>query len=170
MSRNAMVRGHLTEIGTRLEGVVTRVEVDAGERVTAGQILARLEDRHFRAEAQEAQAELEGLQRELEVERSAIVYEERRLQNQLEEAAANLEAAAAQVVAAESQADDARAFHKARNLLLATGAIPSEEVRNAQAKSRTADALAKAAKAEHAAAQSAEQRARLDSDLKSSSF
>jgi membrane fusion protein, multidrug efflux system len=164
MSRNAMVRGHLSEIGTRLEGVVTRVEVDAGERVTAGQILAHLEDRHFRAEAQEAQAELEGLQRELEVERSAIIYEERRLQNQLEEAAANLEAAAAQVAAAESQADDARAFHKARNSLLATGAIPSEEVRNAQAKSRTADALAKAAKAEHAAAQSTEQRARLDSD------
>lgn len=30
MSRNAIVKGHRAEIGTRLDGVVKRVEVDAG--------------------------------------------------------------------------------------------------------------------------------------------
>lgn len=164
ISRNAMARGHLAEIGTRLDGVVTRVEVDAGDRVTAGQILVRLEDRHFRAEAQEAQAQLEGLERELAIERSAIIHEERRLRNQWEEALANLTAAEARVAAAQSRADDARQFHEARSSLLARDAISREDVRDAKAKSRTADALAKAAKAEYAAAKSAEQGASLDSD------
>lgn len=164
LSRNAMVRGQLAEIGTRLDGVITRIEVDEGQRVTAGQILARMEDAHVRAEAQQAQAELDGLKRELDVERSAILHEERRLQNQLEEATANLGAAEGAVEAAESRADDARAFHNARNELLPTGAISGETVRDAKAKSRTADALARTAKAERAAARSAEQRARLDAD------
>lgn len=132
--------------------------------MTAGQILVRLEDSHFRAEALEAQAQHEGLERALDVERLAIAHAKRRLQNQLREASANLAAAEAQVVAAQSRADDAREFHAVRNSLLVTGAISSEVVRDADAKRRTAEALVKAARAEHAAARSAAQRARLASD------
>lgn len=164
MSRNAMVRGQLAEIGARFQGVVTRIEVDEGQRVTAGQILARLEDRHIRADAQQAQAELDGLERELEVERFSILHEERRLQNQLQEATANLAASEAAVEAARSRADDAQGLYEARKSVLATGAVSGESVRDAHAKSRTANALAKGARAEHAAAQAAEQRARLDAD------
>lgn len=164
MSRNAMVRGQLAEIGTRLQGVVTSIEVDEGQRVTAGQVLAHLEDRHIRAEAQQARAELTGLERELEVERSAIVHEEQRLQNQLNEASARFTVAAAEAEAAESRADDARAFHEARDALLPTGVVSKETVRDAKAKSRTADALARAARAQRAAAQAARERAKLDAD------
>ena len=87
------------------------------------------------------------------------------LQNKQHEATANLRAAAAEIEAAESRADDARAYYKARkDLFAAGGAISGELVREAQAKARTAQALVKSARAEHAAAQSAEQRADLDSE------
>jgi multidrug resistance efflux pump len=122
-----------------------------------------MEDSHIRAEAEQAQAEVTGLERELEVERAAIAYEEQRLQTQLDEAAANLAAAAAQAEAAASRADDARAFHEARQVLLPSGVVSGEVVRDALAKSRTADALARAADAEYIAARSAARRARLDS-------
>ncbi len=164
ISRNAMVRGQLAEIGARLEGVVTRVDVDTGQRVTRGQVLARMEDRHFRAAAQQAQAELDGLRRELDVERSSILHEERRLRNELDEAEANLSAAAAQVEAARSRADDARGAYLAREGLLPTGAVSKESVRDALAKSTTANAMTKAARAEYAAARASAARARLESD------
>lgn len=165
MSRNAIVKGQLAEIGTRIEGVLTKIEVEDGQRVRAGQVLARLDDRRLRAETQAARAELAGLERELEIERSAIDYEERLLQNRLSEATANLTGAGAEVEAAESRAEDAGGFYRARQSLFAAGgAISGEVVREARAKVRTAQALAKAARAEYAAAQSAEQRARLDSE------
>jgi membrane fusion protein, multidrug efflux system len=162
MSRNAMVRGQLAQIGARLQGVVTSIEAEEGERVSAGQILARLEDRHIRADAQQAQAELEGLKRELEVERTAIVHEQQRLQNRLLEATANLNAVAAALEAAQSRAEDARAAHEVRRSLHESGFVSREAVRDAQAKSITADALVKGARSEHEAARAAAQGARLD--------
>lgn len=164
ISRNAMVRGQLAAIGARLEGVVTRVEVDTGQRVAAGQVLARMEDRHFRAEALQAQAELDGLRRELEVERSTIALEERRLRSELDESEANLNAAAAQVEAARSRADDAQGAYLARKGLLATGAVSKEQVRDSLAKARTANAMTRAAQAEYAAARAAAARTRLEAD------
>lgn len=165
ISRNAMVRGQLAQIGTRIQGVLTSVEVHDGQRVRAGQILARMDDRHIRAEARAARAELAGLEREIEVERSAIDYEQRVLENRLHEAIANRSAAAAEAEAAESRADDAMGYHEARRkLFVAGGAISGEVVREAQAKVRTTQALARAARAQYSAAQSAEQRARLDSE------
>lgn len=162
MSRNAMVRGQLAQIGARLAGVVTGIEAEEGERVTAGQILARLEDRHIRADAQQAQAELEGLKRELEVERTAIIHEGQRLQNQLLEATANLNAAAAGLEAARSRSKEARAAHETRRSLLGAGFVSREAVRDAEAKSVTANALVKGAHAEREAASAAANRARID--------
>jgi membrane fusion protein, multidrug efflux system len=165
MSRNAIVKGELAEVGTRLAGVVTKLEVHDGQHVRAGQILARLDNSHFQAEAQVARAEVAGMERELEIERAAIDHEERVLQNSLLEAAASLSAAAAEVEAAESRADDAQGYYAARkNLLAAGGAISGEIVREAKAKARTAEALVKGARAEYAAAQSAEHRAELDAE------
>lgn len=165
MSRNAIVKAQVAQVGTRIEGVLIKMEVEDGERVRAGQVLARLEDSHIQAEVQAARAEVAGLERELEVERSAIEHEQRVLRNSLHEASANLSAAAAEVEAAESRAEDAQAYYQARkNLFAAGGAISGEIVREAQAKTRTARALVKSAKAEYDAALSAEQRADLDSE------
>jgi membrane fusion protein, multidrug efflux system len=162
MSRNAMVRGQLAQIGVRLAGVVTGIEAQEGERVSAGQILARLEDRHIRADMQQAQAELEGLKRELEVERTAIIHEGERLQNQLLEATANLNAATAGLEAARSRSKEARAAHQTRRSLLGAGFVSREAVRDAETKSVTANALVKGARAEREAASAAANRARID--------
>lgn len=162
MSRNAMVRGQVAQIGARLSGVVTSIEADIGQRVSAGQVVARLEDRHIRADVQQAQAEVEALKRELGVERTAIVHEGHQLQNRLREATAHFNAAAASLEAAQSRADDARATHEVRRTLLDTGFVSREAVRDTQSKAATADALVRAARAEREAATAAANRARLD--------
>lgn len=165
ISRNAIVKGQLAQVGTRLEGVLIELKVEDGERVRAGQVLARLDDSHVRAEVEAARAEVAGLEKELEIERAAIDHEERVLQNKQHEATANLGAAAAEVEAAESRSEDAQAYYQARkDLFAAGGAISGELVREAQAKARTAQALVKSARAEYSAMQSAQQRAGLDSE------
>ena len=163
-SRNASVKGNLSEIGSRLDGVVSAFEVQNGDRFVAGQVLARLQHQHYEAEALQAKALLEGLQQELAVEQAAIVFEERRLESRLQQAAADVAAAEARLNAARSRADDARGFHEARESLLAKGAIPGEVVRDADAKRRTAEALVDAALAEDTAARSAERNTKLDAD------
>lgn len=165
ISTNAIVRGHLGEIGTQLDGIVTKVDVDAGDRVQEGQPLVRLDDRQLRAEEREARATVEGLVRELEVENLAIEHEKRQIRQQLQESSANLRAAEAQSDAARIRADDARRFHEVRAELFAgSGAVSGEDVRDAETNRRTADALYQATLAEKAAARSSQDKARLASD------
>jgi membrane fusion protein (multidrug efflux system) len=163
-SMNAAVRGHIAELGTPLTGLVASVDVDAGDRVTAGQILVRLDDRTFAAEAREAAADLEGLQRRIDVERAAIAHELLKLEQLEQEALANVAAARAQSSAAESQAANARRLHEARATLAAGGAISNNDLLNSETGSRTAQALAQEARAKQLAAQSAEEGARLARD------
>lgn len=156
MSTNAIVRGHVTEIGTRLEGRITSVEVDAGDRVVAGQVLATLEDRHLLADANEARAMLAGLQRQLEVERMDIAHERRQIGQQLDEATANLSVAEAESVAASIRAEYEKTAYEVRQELFADGgAISGEIVREFDASRRTSEALQRAAEAGRAAAASA---------------
>jgi multidrug resistance efflux pump len=164
ISRNALVRGHLAEIGTRLNGVLASAEVGEGQRVKAGQLLAHLEDRHIVSEAQQAEAEIAGLERELQVEKLKIPYERSLLETKRQEAVANLAAADAKVSAARSRADDAKAYHKVRKELLSRNAISREDVRDADSKRRTAEALLDVAKANYASAQSAEKSVQLEAD------
>lgn len=163
ISRNAMVRGHLSEIGTRLDGVLAHLEVEEGQRVKAGQILARLEQSHIHADAQAAQAELDGLERELDVEHLTIAHEQRLLDNRLREAEANVAAAQAEVAAAASRATDAKRNHEVRAALLVSQAISSEDVRGAETDRRTAAALLKVAQANLTAANSARETANIES-------
>ena len=163
-SMNAAVRGHIAELGTPLTSLVASVDVDAGDRVTAGQILVRLDDRTFAAEAREAAADLEGLQRRIDVEHAAIAHELLKLEQLEQEALANVAAARAQSSAAQSQADNARRLHEARQSLAAGGAISTNDLLNSETGSRTAQALAQEARAKQLAAQSAEEGARLARD------
>jgi membrane fusion protein (multidrug efflux system) len=164
-SKNAAVRGHLAEIGTRLTGLVTKVEVDVGDRVVAGQILVRLEDRHLLAEVQEARAEVQGLQRTIEVERLNIAHESRRIEQQEREAAARIAAAEAQTEAARIRADDARRDYEMHESLFSRdGVVSGEDVRDAQTEQRTAAALLEEARANSAVARSAGQSVRLSAD------
>jgi len=162
ISRNAMVRGNLAEIGTGLNGVLASIEVPEGARVTAGQVLGRLEDRHIRSEVREAQAELDGLQQKLAVEQLAIAQQQRLLDNRLQEAEANLQAAEAEVAAAKSRADNARASYEQRETLLQTNAISKENIRIADTKRKTAQAMLTVAQENFIAARLAKETIRLE--------
>src|SRR5262245_7216945 len=164
-SKNAAVRGQLAEIGSRLTGLVTKVEVDAGDRVKAGQVLVRLEDRHLRAEVQEARAVVEGLQRTIDVERLNVSHERRRIEQQENEAEARLQAANAQTAAARIQAEEARREYELRQSLYThDGVVSSEDVRASETRRRTSDAKLDEARANSAAAKSAGETVRLAGD------
>ena len=155
VSRNALVKGSIANVGAQLDGVVTSVEVETGQRVKAGQILARFEDHQLQATVQRAESRLSKASRELEVERLAIEQERRRLSGRVTEASARADAARAQVEAARSQADDAGAKYELRKTLAKNGMIAQEELRGAESARRTAEALAATATADQAASKAA---------------
>jgi multidrug resistance efflux pump len=159
-SRNAVVRGQLTEVGTRLSGVLTSAEVREGEQVRAGQVLARLDDRHLLTEEVEAAARIEVLKRELDLERALIGQERTRLGQQRQESAARADAAEAEVTTARIRAEDARQAHRALASLVGNGAIAIEEVREAEARYRAAEAQMDAARANAAAVHTGAKHAR----------
>lgn len=166
-STNAAVRGQLAEIGTRVGGVVTSVEVDVGDRVREGQILVRLEDGHLRAQLQEAQADIGGLEREIEVEMMEIAHEGRRVEQQAQEAQARVEAAEAQERAAQIRVEDAQQVYELRERLFSRdGAVSSEEVRDAETQRRTAAAALEEAHANSSVARSEAQRVALVNDAR----
>jgi multidrug resistance efflux pump len=164
VSRNAQVKGTIADVGSQLDGVVTQVEVDAGQRVEAGQILVRLEARHLRARVDQASSQLEKATRELQVERLAIAHERLRLDTRVVEASARLAAATAHVEAMQSQADDARERYELRKSLAKDGVISQEELRDAETLHRTATAQVATARAEQDAALAFQISARVESD------
>jgi membrane fusion protein (multidrug efflux system) len=135
VSRNALVKGAITSVGAQLDGVVTSVEVDTGQRVQAGQVLAR-----------------------------AIQQERRRLAGVVAEASARSAAARAQAEAAQSQADEARNQHKLRESLAKGGVIAQEELRTAETTRRTAEAVRATANADERAARAAQHLAEVESE------
>ena len=164
ISRNAQVKGYITNVGAQLDGVVTSVEVDNGQRVKAGQVLARFEDHQLQANVERARSRLTKAARELEVERLAIAQERKRLSGRVSEARARADAAKSQVEAARSQADDANAKLALRKTLAKDGMIPPEELRGAETMQRTADAVARSAQADQAAADASRQLAVVEAD------
>ncbi len=163
ISRDAVVRGHIAEVGARLEGIIASVEVEAGDRVRAGQVVARLHDHHFRARSEEARSKLEKATRELHVERLAIANERRRLESTLHRASAGLSAAAAAVRAAESRVAGAHRRMELQRTMAARGLVSEEQLRQAETEHRTATALLSASRAEQTAAAASEELAHVDS-------
>lgn len=154
-SKNAAVRGHLAEIGTRLSGIVASVECDVGDRVEKGQVLVQLENRHLAAEVQEARADVAGLERKIEVERLTIAHERLQLDQTKAEAQARVDAANAQVSAAQVEADDAdRNLELRRSLYSRDGAVSSETLHEAESARRSAQARLEEAQANLAASRS----------------
>jgi multidrug resistance efflux pump/predicted esterase len=164
VARDAVVRGHIAEVGARLDGVVKSVEVDAGDSVSAGQIVARLEDRHFEAKLRQASSRLEKAGRELEVERLAIANERLRLAGLVVEGSAGLSAADAGVRANQSRSQDALRRYELQRSLAAEGMVAEEMVRAAETELRTARALVAASQAERNAASASHELALVESD------
>lgn len=160
-SSNAIVRGNLAELGTRVAAVVSSVEVEPGQQVAKGDILLRFEDGHLRAKAEAARAELMLLERELEVEKREIQHEKRILDEQEQEGKAKLAAAQADVAAAGFQAEDAKKRFEVQTKLHAERIVSAETVRAARAEWDTRMELVKASQGKFEALGSAESRRRL---------
>lgn len=155
-SQNATVKGYITNLGAQIDGVVTSVEVDAGQPVRAGQVLARFEDHQLQANVQRARSQLEKSSRVLEVERLAIEQERLRLGGLETQAGARTAAAGAQAQAASNEADDARVRFEQKKSLAEAGAIPQDEMRIAESNLRSLEARERSAGADQKAAEAAE--------------
>ena len=152
VTRNALVRSHLSELGVRGEGVVSEVLVMAGDTVREGDLLARLEDGHLLAQRAQAEAALGTLAERIALERASLLYAQRESQVNLAQFEAEYRRVQAQAVAAQVRADDARAFSEARDSLGADGAVSAEMIRHAAAQAATQGSLATAAAAAEAGA------------------
>jgi membrane fusion protein, multidrug efflux system len=165
-SKNAAVGAYVAEIGTRISGLVAAVAVDAGERVKAGQVMVRLDDRRLLAEVQEARGAVTGLRSAIEIERVSVRQERLQIRQQQPEAAAKVAAAQARADGARIEAEDARRNYAMMDTLHSrNGVVSTEELRNAETRRLAAEARFAEARANAAVeARSTEQAARVATD------
>ncbi len=123
-SRNATVKGSITQVGAQIDGVVSQVEVEAGERVEKGQVLVRFEDHQLQANLLRARS-------------------------RLNEAISRTSSAQTRIDAAQSQRNEAKVRYDQRVQLARTGAISLDELRTAETRLRTAEAMERTSFADH---------------------
>jgi len=89
---NAYVRGDVTSLAAKVAGYVVAVEVEDNQRVQAGEVLFRIDDRDYRAQLAQAEANLKAAEASL-----ANVEAQTQLQRaQIREAEASVQSALAQ--------------------------------------------------------------------------
>lgn len=115
----ASVKGTVTKVGARIDGRVSAVEVELGQRVSKGQVLLKLEDRHLQAALDRAHAELESATRDLESEKLGIEHSRRRLNLETErvkgvrkKAGAEVEAQTSNLVSLQKQYERVTSLYK----------------------------------------------------------
>lgn len=147
VTRNALVRSHLSELGVRGEGIIAQVFVDAGDKVRAGDLLAQLDNRHLLAQRSEVEARLRTLDEQLRVDNVSLEVAREKAEVALLRAQSEYRQMRAKAEAARVQAEDSKAFHAAREVLRPEGAISAEVLRDAAAKAAMRASLAEAADA-----------------------
>lgn len=80
----AAIKGTISKIGGRIEGRIKSIDAVPGQRVSKGEVLLRLEDRHLQAALDRARAEQRSATRELESEKMGIEQTRRRLSLEIE--------------------------------------------------------------------------------------
>lgn len=145
VTRNALVRSHLSELGVRGEGVVARIFVAAGDQVRAGDLLAELDNRHLLARRAQVEASLETLDRRIAVDETALAFATQQAHIALLRAESTYRQVQAEAEAARIQAEDSRAYHATRQALATGGGISAEAIRDAAAKAAQHASLATAA-------------------------
>src|SRR5258708_2909989 len=148
---DAIVRGDLTPLSTKVAGIVRSVRVSDYQRVRAGELLVELQDDDYQAQLAQAGAAVEAAKAAIENNRRQRELQDSRIQRAL----AGIDLARAQITAAEAgvqavQADVVRtqAERTRQEALLATqsatkqkveGAVADEQRFAAQEASRKAD-------------------------------
>jgi len=162
VARQAIVRGHIAQVGSLVDGLVTSVEVLEGDRVEAGQILVRLDEYRYRANVDRAKSRLERAKLNLEVEQLAIAVDDKRKGSSVQKALASVAAARAELKSAESRAEGAKATRDQRAKLSGEGALPSDELRDSETRLADTKAQAEAARAELIASYASLRRAEIE--------
>jgi len=118
---------HNADVRAEVEGIIAEVYVDEGERVAAGQLIARLEDRDYRSELKAVEAQSDEIRARLKMLRAGPRVEERRVASQ------NLETAETRREYAGRRLDEAERMQAAR-LAKATAdlAVAEERLRYAR--------------------------------------
>ncbi|HEX7079253.1 MAG TPA: HlyD family secretion protein [Candidatus Eisenbacteria bacterium] len=137
---DAQVEGHIIPVLARVEGYVREVDVVENERVAAGQLLVRLDDRELESRLAQAEAKLE----------TALASS-----GEQGQAGAQLRAARAYVDHAQAEAARAASELTRDRVLEAGGAISRQDLETAEAASRAADAELRGARDRVAAAMAA---------------
>jgi multidrug resistance efflux pump len=147
-SNNAAVRGYVTEIGTRIDGLVASVAVDVGDEVENSQVLVQLEDRALRAQVEEMRAQVAALEGTIAAESTAVELESAQIIRQRAESDAQIAAARANAEAWRIEATEARRSHEVQSQLAARGGfVAAETLRGAESAARTAEARLQEAQA-----------------------
>ncbi len=162
VASSASFKGYVAQVGARFDAAVASVNVVAGQRVQAGDIVARLEDAHLQALQRQAEAELLRATQRLDVEKLAINHERTRLDARVTQREAEFVAAGARLDAAKSEEDNARREYSRLSELNRSGVSSSEEYQKAQATLRTDEARTAAARADREAADAALRSARAE--------
>lgn len=138
VSRNAFVKMEVTEVGARFDGRIAAVEAAPGTRVSAGQVIARLDDSHLRAQETEARAHIASLERSLVQETAAIELERQTLAVAQREARARADAMRSEVQAAKIRIAETQEYWRIRNELFKSGMISAEALREANLRKQLA--------------------------------
>jgi len=129
----AVVKGTVTSIGTRIEGRIKSIEVEVGQHVLKDQVVLRLDDAHFVAEAERARAALKGALSDLESEKLAITQSRTNLNLAIKKAEALRQQAAGAVQAEKSNLQKLEEMYTALNSLLTNGGAARVAVAQAAA-------------------------------------
>ena len=125
--REAEVRGAVTKLGARIDGRITSVEVEPGQRVVKGQVLLRMEDTHLLAALDHARGELQAATRELESEKMGIEQNRRRLTIEIERVKGALRKAQGDLEAQQSSLTKLeKQFDRISSLVKTGAAAPAE--------------------------------------------
>ena len=148
---DAVVRGDLTPLSTKVAGIVRNVKVSDFQHVHSGDLLVELQDDDYQAQLAQASAAVEAANAAIENNRRQRELQDSRIQRALagiDQAKAQIAAAAAGVNAVRADVVRTRAERTRQEALLASqaatkqrveGAVADEERFAAQAASREAD-------------------------------
>lgn len=98
----AVIKGTVTKIGSRVEGRIRSIEVEVGQLVTKDQVLLRLDDGHLKAALERSRAQLKSVTTDYESEKLAIEQSRRRLKLEIARAEGSRKSAEGAVKAEQS--------------------------------------------------------------------
>jgi multidrug resistance efflux pump len=144
----AHLHGRVSSVGAELDGRISELNVELGDSVEAGDIVARLQDNDLEAQADAASQALE--QRRLELESATLSDEiaSRQSEAALERAKSALKASAARLSAAKAENDLRQSEFQRVKTLVTRGAMPQANLDTAREAADAARTLVARRKAE----------------------